>query len=967
MQISKVQNRLRHAARAIPASLWLWAALAIFFNPLLHAQANTGSVYGTVVDAQGLAVPGTTITVRSSDLLSARTTVTDRGGQFGMTGLAPGAYIVEARNKGLSLRRPIHLTLGLGSSTQLAIKLEVAAVRQSTTVNARGATSEGNTVAPPINQSEASISNFFAGTVVTYLPNRDRDISQFNQLSANAHEDSEGTGVIVAGQRATALLTQVDGVDFNSPLFGGVRGAEDRTFFLPQTVVREFQIVSSGVSAEAGDTNAGLINVVTKEGSNKFHGEAFYTLRPSPLTSADAFGNSLDNFQSTYGGSFGGPLRKGRSFFYTGFEQDFLHAPYFAQFEPQAPGAFIPAPISQLQGQIIERNTPLAYSARVDQILNGANTLNLELALNRIRIANLGDGLTRSIATQSNSSLLSGQSLWSKVGLTTILNARSVNQATISWTSDHRNETPNSVAPESFINGFGTLGGNALGSHLFTEQQLQLADAVSISRGTSLLQLGGTFNNDPSYEQREENLNGRFDYDSLADYLASNPRRYQQTFITGNTRYSGSVRDLGLYANARIDLPRRLTLTAGIRWDAQWNPQPPHPNSTLQQTKQIPNDLLQFQPRLGLAWSPLSKTVVRVSAGLYAAPTPATIFHRVYADNGLQTITADSYFDPQLLALTGAFTNSPHALSAPPGGLSTPSALVVGIDPHFRNPTSFQTAASLDQTLSPKLTLRGGYLHASTWHLQRSLDENLNPPTTNAAGVPVFPLARPIAGVGRLLVNQSSAHSSYNSLSASVISQISRRSQFTVNYTFAQTHDDDSNIGPYSIDSAIDPFNLSLERGYSALDVRHILNMSAIFNLPLGFKFNPLLLVHSAAPYTAIVGFDTQHDANDFNDRAIVDGTQTSRNVFRQPAFTDADLRIVKDFTLKGEGHHLDLFMDIFNVVGSSNRSFGAEQVSLYGTPSAPVFSAAQPLFAPGVTRIGGPREIQFTARLVAF
>ncbi len=965
-------NRLLRTARSVSGFFYLWAVLAILGGPHLHAQANTGSLYGTVVDAQGLAVPGATITIRSTDLLSARTAVADRGGQFGVTGLVPGAYTVEARNKSLVLRRPVRLTVGLGSRVQLAIKLEVATVRQSATVNARGATSEGNTVAPPINQTESSISNFFAGTVVTYLPNRDRDITQFNQLSANAHEDSEGSGVIVAGQRSSSLLTQLDGVDFSSPLFGGARGAEDRSFFLPQTVVREFQIVSSGVTADSGPTNAGLINVATKEGSNKLHGEAFYTIRPSALTAADAFGNSLDNFQSTYGGSFGGPIRKGRSFFYTGFEQDFLHAPYFTQFQPQAANTILPSTLSQLQGQIVEHNTPLSYSARVDQIINPANTLNLEFAFNRIRVSNLGDGLTRSIATQANSASLSGQSIWSKIGLTTVLSPRSVNQAIVSWSSDHRNQTPNSTAPEFFINGFGILGGDSLGQHLFTGQHLQLADGVSITRGSSLLQFGASFDNDPVYEQREENLNGRFDYNSLADYLANTPRRFQQTFLTGNTRFSGTVRQLGLYANGRFDLARHLTLTAGLRWAAQWNPQPnPQPgvtnSTTLAQTQRIPNSLLQWQPRLGLAWNPVSKTVVRLSSGLYSAATPATIFHRVFTDNGLNTLTADSYFDPQLLTLTGAHTSAPHALSTPPSTLSTPNSLAVGIDPNFRNPTSFQAAATIDEIVSPRLTLRAGYLHAGTWDLQRRLDENLNPPNANVSGLPIFPATRPVAGLGRFLVNQSSAHSTYNALNISVISQISRRSQFTINYTLAKTNDSDSNIGPYGIDSALSPFQLSLERGTSALDVRHVFNLSAIFNLPYGFKLNPFLLVHSASPYTAITGFDQQNDANDFNDRAIVNGALTARNSFRQPAFADADIRIVKDITLKGEGHHLDLFMDIFNITGSSNRGFGAEQVSLYGTSASPVFSAGQALFAPGVTRLGGPREVQFTARLVAF
>ena len=93
---------------------------------------------------------------------------------------------------------------------------------------------------------------------------------------------------------------------FHDPLQGGQRGTRDTSFFFPQTVVREFQIVRAGATAEVGDTNAGFINVVTKEGSNKLHGEAFYIGRPSPLSSADTFGHSLDNAQNEFGGSIGG-------------------------------------------------------------------------------------------------------------------------------------------------------------------------------------------------------------------------------------------------------------------------------------------------------------------------------------------------------------------------------------------------------------------------------------------------------------------------------------------------------------------------------------------------------------------------------------------------------------------------------------------------------------------------------------
>ena len=941
---------------------------AIFCAATVHAQSNTGVVSGTATDPQGKPIAGGAVTLRGTDQSSVRTVTTDAHGHFGVAGLVPGAYTVEATFKGLALRRPVRLTVAVGTSTQVDIKLEVARARAHTTVTARGRTSEGNTTTPPINETNPEIGTMLAGTVVTYLPNRDRNVSQFDQLAENSHEDQEGTGISIAGQRSTALATVVDGVSFSSPLFGGLRGVNDTGFLLPQTVVREFEIVSSGVGAEVGQTNAGLINVATKEGTNRLRGEAMYTGRPATLSSADAFGNSLDNFQSFFGASEGGALRKDRSFFYAGFEQEFLHLPTYFQLAPQAPGSVIPASLTSQQSQINQRSTPLALSGRLDQTLSAHNTLSLDVAGNRIRIANFNaDNSSRTLAAPSVASSFSGQSFFTRASLTTVLTPRTVNQALFSWSSDHRGQTPNSPAPTLFINGLGTFGGDPLGPHLYTSQDYQLLDSVSIIRGKRLFTLGGNFDFAPAYEQREANLNGRFDYDSLAAFQANLPRRFQQTFLTGTTHTSVNTRALALYVTAKVELREKLTLTAGLRWAGQWNPQPTIVNARISQTQSMPNDLLQFQPRVGLAWGATRKTVVRVSSGLYSAPTPATIFHRVFADNGTQTTTADSYFDPALLIASAAFTAAPHALALAPAGLTTPNALVFGIDPRFRNPQSLQAALSVDQAISPKLTLRGGYLHDSTWHLERRLDENLFAPTFNPAGLPVFPATRPLAGVGRLLTEQSSAHSSYDAFSLSGIAQLSQRSQLTVNYTLARTRDDDTTLGPYSIDSALDPFDLQLERGYSALDQRNTLNVAAIFNLPLGLKLNPIFVAHSGLPYSALIGFDTQNDANDFNDRALRNGVESPRNQFRQPSFNDTDLRIVKDFTLKGQGHHLDLFMDVFNITGSSNRNFGPEQVSLYGNAQFPVYSAAQPLFAPNSGLVGGPRELQFTARLVGF
>ncbi|MFC5864879.1 carboxypeptidase regulatory-like domain-containing protein [Acidicapsa dinghuensis] len=917
------------------------------------------SITGDVVDAQGKPVAGAEITITSTDLSAKRVLRSSDSGGFRVQGLVPGAYEIKAEAKllGLILKRPLRLTLTLGSNTEVSVRLAPTAVHQSTTVHARAGTSEGNTLAPAINKTEVSQNSFLAGMTVTYLPNRDRDFSQFAQLAAGTHEDSTGSGVIISGQRASSVVTQVDGTNFDNPLTGSRRGAEDGSFFLPQTVVREFEIVRSGVTAQTGNTNAGFINVATKEGSNKFHGEAFYTGRPATLTAADAFDRSLDNQQNTFGGSFGGPIHHDRSFFYAGTEQDFLHAPYYAQFEPQASGVDLPEQLASMQGQITERNTPTAGFARFDFLLNSANTLNLEFSANRVRATNISDGSTRTIGTEDFASSLGGQSFWVRGGLTTVVSSQSVNQFVTAWSSDHRHLSPNSNGPEFYINGFGILGGDALGEHLYSARRFELADTFSVEAGKTSVDIGSVYSYDPMYEQREENLNGRFDYNSLDDFLANNPRRFQQTFAVGNTRFSGSINELALFINAKRDLTKHIVLTAGLRWAGQWNPQ---------SAQKIPNDLMQWQPRLGLAWNPTEKTVVRISAGIYDAATPGAVFHRVISDSGTNTIVADSYFDPELLALTDANTNAPHALATPPTLIQS-HALVVNIDPGFRNPSSAQVAFSVDQQFLTKLEINAGYLHSATWRLQRRLDENLNPPTVNADGIPIFPSVRPNSAVGRDLVNQSSAHSSYNAFLLTATSQISRRTQLVANYTLSQTRDDDSSNDPYGIDSAVNPFELQQERAFSSLDERQTLNLEAIFNLPLGFKCNPLFVTHSGQPYNPIIGFDTQNDANDWNDRAVINGVMSARNSMRQPAFSDLDLRVVKDFTLKGEGHHLDLFLDVFNLAGAENRNFGADAISLFGLPSQPVFTAGQPQYAPGVTRIGGPREVQFTARLVAF
>ncbi len=917
-----------------------------------------------VTDQQANPVAGALVTIRNTDFSSKRELITSDTGSFSAAMLTPGAYMIEVKAPGFTLKKPARVNVGVGSSVRITLRLGVAAVSENVTVTAHGPTVEGNTLPPVVNKEAPEVSNTLAGLTVTYLPNRDRDFSQFGQLAAGVQASPNSAGLVVDGQRPDSLAVAVDGADFTDPLQGGVRGAHDNAFFFPQTVVREFQVVHAGATAEVGGTNAGFVNIATKEGSNKYHGEAFYIGRPSALTSSDTFGHSLDNTQNEFGGSLGGPIKKNRAFFYVGAEQDYLDVPYWTQFEAQPPEVLIPPSLAALQQQIVGKSDPTSVFARADVLLNTANTLNLQFDFNHVHATNMDGGSTRSVAPIDNSALLTGESYWVRGSLTTLIGSGKVNQFLAQWAQDQRHITPNASTPEFVINGFGVLGGNSLASQSYTSKINRVNDDFAITMGGATVHLGAEFAYDPARERHEANLNGRFDFDSLTDFLANDPRRFQQTFVVGNDVYSGAVRELGLYMDAKLPVTKSLSVTAGLRWEGQWNPHPNNPNSAIPQTTHIPDDLAQWQPRLGVAWNPTTNTVVRLSSGLYDAPTPATFFQRVFTDNGVNTIVADSYFDPQILSLV---SSSGQAFASQPPGLTTPEALVVGIAPNFRNPRSFQVAASVEQQINAKISVSAGYVRNSTWDLQQLLNQNLFPPTYDASGLPIFPTVRPNSNVGQLLVNESSAHSSYDGLLVTTNIQLPHRSQIAANYTLARTRDNNSNLGPFSLMSTLNPFDSAADGAYSSFDVRNSFNLSAITNLPWGLKFNPVLVARSGLPYTPLIGFDTQFDANDWNDRAILNGHVTARNIFRQPSFFNLDIRFVKDITLRGEGHHLDLFMDIFNMTGAANRNFGPEAISVFGAPAAPIFTAGQALFAPDTNHFGSARQVQFTARITAF
>ncbi len=267
----------------------------------------------------------------------------------------------------------------------------------------------------------------------------------------------------------------------------------------------------------------------------------------------------------------------------------------------------------------------------------------------------------------------------------------------------------------------------------------------------------------------------------------------------GNGVYNGAVKELGFYIDAKLPVTKSSHGhgRAALGWPVESAALQPELVDRVQRHR-FPTTSANGNRGWVSAWNPVSNTVVRASAGMYDAPTPANIFQRVFTDNGINTVVADSYFDPQILPLVSSGGNY-TAFTAPPPGLTVPAALVVGIAPDFHNPRSFQVAGSVEQQFTPKISFTAGYVHNSTWDLQQLLNQNLFLPTYDASGMPIFPATRPNPGVGQLLVNTSSAHSSYDGMQLTANFQLPHRSQLSANYTLARARDNNSNLGPFAL------------------------------------------------------------------------------------------------------------------------------------------------------------------------
>ena len=908
-------------------------------------QTITSATLGGIVeDANGATVPGALVTATNVETNQSRTSAADAEGRYKFSYLPVGAYRLRAEKAGFAAATK-ELTLTLGQALDVPIALPVAGVAESVEVNGAGV--------PVVETARTQVAETVAPKEIDALPLSGRNyldlaalapgVTRTNPVANQRFPETSsvpGTGLSITGQRFINNGFVVDGLSSNDD------AADLAGTFYSQEVIREFEVITAGGIAEFGRASGGFVNIVTQSGTNDYRGRVYGFLRNQRLDARNPLSPTKDPFtQAQYGASFGGPVRRDRTFFFANFEQTRLNNATVLTVTPAnvaAVNARLDA-VGYSGARISTGLVPTGFDTtnfmfRLDQRPGERHQLTARynlydiLSLNARNVGGLND--------VSRGTALGDRDQTVAAGLVSALSPRALNELRFQYTRSRLAAPVNDAAgPAVNISGvanFGTATFSPTARDLDTYEAL---DNVSAQRGAHSLKAGADFLLNRIDITFPGALQGVYTFSSLTNFLAGRYATYQQAF--GEPAQFQSNPNVGLFIQDEWRPRRDLTLNAGLRYDAQFLPDP------------IRTDANNFAPRIGVAYSPDflgrdRKTVIRAGYGVFFDRIPLRAVSNALQRDGSKYRVAVL---PSGQAGAPAF---PGVLSEFPTGLLVS---VTTIDPHIRSAYSQQANLQIERELSGAMSLSVGYVHVRGEHVILSRNAN----------VPRFPASAGVANLGRpdpRFANvsrfESAGDSYYDGLLVSFKRRLSRWAQARVSYTLSKAIDD---VGNAFFFSPQDNFNLRDERGLADNDQRHRLAVSGSFDAPpvgdgdtalrralSGFRLSYIFQYGSPLPFNVVTGTDRNNDTN-VNDRPAGVGRNTGRGF----DFASLDLRLSRRVRL-GERTNLEVIAEGFNVLNRANLQLPNNTLNP-ANPST-LLSFGRPAAA------DNPRQIQFGLRL---
>ena len=289
------------------------ALLSLWAGGLKAQDITSGSIQGVVVDEQGAVVPGASVEARNIATNFNRTFTTDDEGRYTLLSLPSGTYVVSVSKQGFSRLNQENVVVTVGRLVSLNMTLRVSGVSGEVTV----------TTTPTIDTVKTESSTTINEKAIENTPILGRKFEDLLTLTPGVAitQGPDGDEINFAGQRGIFNNVSLDGGDYNNGFFGEQAGGQRAAIDITLDAVKEFQVIATGASAEYGRTAGGIINVITKSGTNDVHGSAFFTLRHRALTSDTSDGKELKGFhREQFGGTLGGPIVKDKAFYFFALE-----------------------------------------------------------------------------------------------------------------------------------------------------------------------------------------------------------------------------------------------------------------------------------------------------------------------------------------------------------------------------------------------------------------------------------------------------------------------------------------------------------------------------------------------------------------------------------------------------------------------------------------------------------------------
>ncbi len=740
----------------------------------MSAQDGSTSLQCIIEDVSGARIVSAAVVVTDVSRGFKLQGKTDAQGNFAFGMLPPGRYDVTASAAGMATKTSRGIDLLVGGVSVVQLRLAPAAVIQTIKVTA-----------PPvlIDTQSGEVSNVVTQPAIEGLPLNGRRFTDLALLSPDVVQDPRGLtsnsngDLSVGGVRGFQNSFLVDGADDNNSFYSQARGRYTAPYQFSNEVIQEFRVSKNSYSAELGRAGGAVFNVVTKSGTNQWHGSGFYYLRDSTFDAQPAFTDTKPNdLQQQFGGTIGGPLRKDRIFLYVGFDQHLLTVPSVVQF-----GAGSPTVIPQAADyDYTDQQLVMAAAQKLNNMggtypttmQGNAGFAKVDFNLSSKQMAFLR--LSTSMLTGTNnvffdpSSPLTGYAA-SANGSQDVHTASLAAALISSWTPslatnlrvqfsrDLQELTNNSDQPWTKIydlmDGFG--GASTLPRDT-RENKLHLADTVSYAHGRMQWKFGGDFIQAWVYNYYPYLFGGEYYFDNvkvnpftyapeeygepltpLRAFAHDIPRYYMQDF--GDAVSHPDTRFYAGFVQNAFRVTQSFTLNLGLRYDLQtFQPGTLVSNPLYAPAGKLPSNQTNFSPRVGLAYATRGERpfVVRAGAGLFYMPIPAMYASQVANDQGQSSQLFLNLMQPAQAAL---FPTYPNALvSCPPGTVvcTPPASLapyltttISAFAPDFQTPHTEMATLGVQREFGRRIVVSASYEYVRGVNEIRSLDLNLPNPT----------------------------------------------------------------------------------------------------------------------------------------------------------------------------------------------------------------------------------------------